>query len=299
MFLRGHRGAVRRRVRQLAIRLGYHSRPGFLVIGAQKAGTTALYYYLAAHPDILPGRDKEIGFFTPETFEDLPGHPHHSILCPLTGSVFSNPTAYVKAALWYHSLFPLPHALIGGKLTFEATPEYLYVDAAAERIFNYDRDMKLLVLLRDPVERAFSAWNMYHNFDDPIYTRIRDTRMFEDAIQAELIEIGEGKFMPGPHYVRRGLYCDQLQRYLDLFGHERLLWIDSRRLASQTATVLDEVAHFLGLRAFTDSSLRRPQIHVGRYESEASAASVRLLRAFYKPHNQRLHELLNHDFGWL
>src|SRR5207248_1288875 len=103
---------------------------------------------------------------------------------------------------------PLPHALMGHRVTFEATPEYFYFPAAAQRIFDYDPRMKLIVLLRDPVERAFSAWSMYHNFDDPIYCRIRDARNFEDAISEELSQFALGVPPLLPGYVRRGVYAD-------------------------------------------------------------------------------------------
>src|SRR5256885_4268194 len=83
--------------------LGYHSKPKFLIVGAQKAGTTALYYYLAEHPNILPSSDKEIFFFSPELFEDWPEHPNHRILCAQKWTDFFDPRTYPKAAAWYHS----------------------------------------------------------------------------------------------------------------------------------------------------------------------------------------------------
>jgi len=291
------RYALPNSIRQKLIHFGYHSRPSFLIIGAQRAGTTALYYYLATHPDIVPGRDKEIGFFTPETFTGLPDHPHHSRLCRGSTSIFSDPPAYAAAADWYHALFPLPHSLGHHRITFEATPEYLYFPFAPERIFNYHPRMKLIALLRDPVERAFSAWNMYHNFDDPIYSRIRETRSFEQATTDELNQIEVDVSTIGPDYVRRGLYADQLRRYLKFFPPDQLLWIDSRRLHGETSAVLDEVALFLGLRPFSSGRTWTP-MHVGRYEHGPPPESVRFLRDFYKPHNQELYELLNHDFGW-
>src|SRR5712692_2038474 len=137
MVLAQYRYILRTRVRRALVRLGYHSRPGFLIIGAQKAGTTALYYYLADHPDLIPAREKEIGFFSPEGFEALTDHPHYPILCPATGPIYADPAGYAKAAAWYHDFFPLTHELGQHGQTFEATPEYLYYANAAERIFKY------------------------------------------------------------------------------------------------------------------------------------------------------------------
>lgn len=286
------------RLRRALIRCGYHSKPRLLIIGAQKAGTTALFYYLADHPDIIPAREKEIGFFSPEGFAALPQHPHHLILCPSTGCIYSDRTAYAKAAAWYHDFFPLPHDLGRHRLTFEATPEYLYYPDAPRRIFRYEPAMKLIVLLRDPVERAFSAWNMYHNFDDPIYSQIRDTRSFHEAITAELAEIAEGNDTHLPHYVRRGLYAEQLLRYFKIFKREQVFVTDSRLLKTDTATLLNAIAEFLGLAPFPDGGGTRHPMHVGRYETGAPSESVQLLRAFYRTHNQKLYGLLNYDFGW-
>jgi hypothetical protein len=291
-----YRHVLQGRVRRALIRCGYHSKPRFLIIGAQKAGTTALYYYLADHPDIIPAREKEIGFFSPEGFEALAHHPHHPILCPPSGSIYSDRTAYAAAAAWYHNFFPLPFKL-GHRLTFEATPEYLYYAEAPRRIFRYDPMMKLIVLLRDPVERAFSAWNMYHNFDDPIYSQIRDTRSFHEAITVELSEIEKGQHTDLPQYIRRGLYAEQLLRYFNTFKREQVFVADSRLLDSSTATLLNDIADFLGLAAFPDGR-SRPRMHVGRYETETPSQSVQLLRGFYRSHNQQLYELLNYDLDW-
>ena len=72
--------------------------------------------------------------------------------------------------------------------------------------------------------------------------------------------------------------------------------VNSRRLKSDTAGVLDEAATFLGLAGYSSGG-ERPLTHVGRYEQQAPAATSRLLREFYRPHNQRLYQLINHDFG--
>jgi hypothetical protein len=297
MYLNPHiKHIFSKHIRKRLIRLGYHSRPQFLIIGAQKAGTTALFYYLADHPDIVPASDKEIRFFAPEALEDLPGHPYHEILCPAAGPIYSNDAGYARAAAWYHGLFPLPHEL-GRRLTFEATPEYLYYPQAAERIQKYNPRAKLIVLLRDPVERAFSAWNMYQRFDDPVYCVQRETGTFEEAVAAELADIAAERTSPGPHYVRRGIYHEQLRRYFNLFDREQILVIDSRRLRSDTVGVLDEVVAFLGLPGFRRMG-ERPLIHVGTYEEEAPVTATRLLRGFYREHNQQLYKLQDHDFGW-
>jgi hypothetical protein len=288
------------RLKTLVIRAGYHSRPSFLIIGAQKAGTTALYDYLSQHPRIVPSRDKELGFFSPELFADWPEHPNHRILCTPKGTVFDDPRLYRRAVAWYHGRFPWPHDLGRRRLTFEATPEYLYYPQAAKRIFDYDPAMKLIVLLREPVERAFSAWNMYRSFGDYrpfIYAPRRETREFEAAIRAELEHLSSNRGSLDPGYVRRGLYHEQLTRYFQWFDRRRVLVLDSVDLRRDTATVINQVIDFLGLPEHRREG-EWQQVLVGGYDPAIPEPAHRLLREFYAPHNQRLYHLLGRAFDW-
>ena len=294
------RAAAVRRFEGLALRAGYHSRPGFLIIGAQKGGTTSLYFYLAEHPRIVPPKRKEIGFFTPELFADWPEHPNHHILCAPGGSVFEHPSGCRRAVAWYHGHFPWPHRLPSGSLTFEATPDYLYYPAAARRIWEYDREMKLIVLLRDPVDRAFSAWQMYRGYGGYrplIYAPKRETRSFEDAIRDEIEALEAGRRPPDPGYCGRGLYYEQLTRYFEYFDPRQILILDSEYLRQRTQDALGEVAAFLGLAEILPRAEWKP-FHVGEYQSEIPAECLSRLRDFYKPHNQRLYAMLDRDFGW-
>jgi hypothetical protein len=294
------KGRARRKIKTLLIRAGYHSRPTFLIIGAQKAGTTALYYYLAGHPHIVPPREKEIGFFVPELFADWPEHPSQRILCTRGGTAFDDRRSYRRAAAWYHSYFPLPHQLGRERLTFEATPEYLYYPGVAKRIFEYDPNMKLIVLLRNPVERAFSAWNMYRSFGDYrpfIYAPKKETRDFGVAIRAEIDAIGANKSTRGPGYVRRGLYHEQLMHYFEWFDSGQILILHSVDLERQTSTAVDQVVSFLGLPVHRHGG-EWDRVLVGKYDPEIPDSSLRLLRDFYKPYNEMLYQLLDRDFGW-
>ena len=302
MFLRRYRDTLTNRLHAGLIRVGYHSKPRFLIIGAQKAGTTALYYYLAQHPNIRPSSEKELFFFSPELFEDWPEHPNHRILCAQTRRDFFDPRMYPRAAAWYHSHFPLPHELGRRHITYEVTPEYLYYPAVAERIFKYDPKMKLIATLRDPVERAYSAWNMYCSFGEGdyrpfIYAPRRETRGFDEAVRAELNKIQSGKTTLDPGYVRRGLYYEQLLRYFKLFNRDQILILDSRALKHDTSGVIEQVVNFLGLPEYKHESAWPPFL-VGKYETQIPSEALRLLREFYKPHNEKLYQLLDHDFGW-
>jgi hypothetical protein len=294
-----------RRLRALAVGAGYHSRPRFLIVGAQKAGTTALFYYLAEHPDLVPAYEKEVGFFAPEPFRDWPEHPLHDVLWRDGRAAFDDPRTYAAALAWYHGNFPLPHRLGRHRLTFEATAEYLYYPLVPERIRRYDPDMKLIALLRDPVDRAFSAWNMYRRFGGYrplIYAPKRETRDFPTAIDEELRQLEAGQRIGGssdlePGYVRRGLYHDQLARYLGSFPREHILVLESRDLMNRTGEVIDRVAEFLGLRPM-DRDIDWEPMHVGSYEGRIPSPTAARLKAFFRPHNQQLFELLGRDLDW-
>ena len=298
--LKGLRPVVVHRLKRYAIRAGYHSRPSFLIIGAQKAGTTALFYYLAEHPNIVAPADKEVNFFAPEILIGWPEHPNYDVLCSGEETVFDDPRSYRRAEAWYHSHFPAPRQLGRQRVTFEATPEYLYYPKVPERIFRYDPAMKFIALLRNPVERAFSAWNMYRNFGSYrplVYSPKRETREFEVAVSDEINDVESGKSINGSDYVRRGLYYQQLMRYYECFDRDQILVLDSRELKNNASEAVDRVLEFLRLPKAGQTREWRP-MHIGEYEGEIPSAPARVLQDFYRPHNQKLYELLDHDFGW-
>jgi hypothetical protein len=281
-------------LRPCLIRLGYYSRPTFLIIGTQKGGTVALRKYLARHQNIVPAKKKEVGYFD----QDI---------------------SYRRGNRWYHGHFPLPHRLGRRGVTFEATPEYLYYPKAAQRIFSYDPALKLIVLLREPVERAFSAWNMFRTLrrEHPDYLRAilpECDQMLQEAISQMLSGDSFPEFDQAvrdeihgalsassalePSYVRRGLYQEQLLRYLQWFAREQILVLDSARLKRDLGNVLPEVVRFLGLPEYAALPVDLPLFHIGEYEQQIADNTRGFLREFYKPHNEKLYEMLGRDFGW-
>jgi hypothetical protein len=271
--------------------LGYFSKPAFLIIGAQKAGTTALYAYLAAHPSIIPALRKELQFFA------------HNV-------------CYRKGMAFYHAHFPLPLRLKENAITFEASPDYLYFPCAPKRIFEYDPRLKLIVVLRDPVERAFSAWNMYRSrsraghripggrFDRS--TRVPLNRIlamkefpsFEQTVREEIARLEAGSQELEPSFVRRGFYGEQLERVFRYFKRDQILVLDSRRLHSQTNEVLEQVLQFIGGPALSGPRQTWEKVLVGEYDLPMPDRTRTLLQEFYRGPNRHLYDLLNHDFGW-
>ena len=272
-------------------RLGYFLAPGFLIVGAQKSGTTALSRYLCQHPSIKGSSKKEINYFAYEV-------------------------VYRRGLDWYHGHFPLPRRLRPHGVTFESSPSYLYYPPSAERIFAYAPGVKLIVLLRDPVERAFSAWNMFRNFalesfrlaagscEEPERMALNELLCaetfptFDVAIGDEmrLLELEESALEPS--FVRCGLYHQQLLRYLKYFKREQILILDSRSLRDDTVQVLEQITRFLALPFHHWSQEEQSPVLIGAYEGEMSHQARACLTRFYNPHNEQLYELIDHDFRW-
>lgn len=204
--------------------------PQFLLIGAPKAGTTALHGALATHPQLQMSSIKEPKFYLcngqPPTRADNrgPGDAHSS-------------REWVWERPRYESLWKgaAPDALRG-----ESTPLYLYDLEAQQRISRDVPDARLVVVVRDPVDRAYSNWT--HLWSDG-YEPIGD---FHEAVLAEPQRITSG-YAPFWHYLGLGRYGSQLQHLLTLFPREQVLVLRYRELVNEPARTLDRVSEFLGV----------------------------------------------------
>ncbi|MAF66339.1 MAG: hypothetical protein CMJ84_11870 [Planctomycetes bacterium] len=268
-------------------------RPRFMVIGAQKSGTTALFEYLSAHPDVAPPTTKEINYF----------------LCG---------TLHARGLEYYHSHFPAPDPGHPSRVTFEASPNYLTSAEAPGRIRDYDPRMKLLCLLRDPVPRAFSAWQMYRRwtkrnpdwFFEWIYEcdreigRDRYVRRgpcfgedFEADMRFELEVLAQGRRTEMP-ILRHGDYREQLEGFLACFPREQLWIEDQGRFVRETRAVLGEVEEFVGLAPTDPADSDLEPVFVGSYRREVPEGAAELLRDHYAAANRELFALLGRELSW-
>lgn len=249
--------------------------PDYLIIGAQKAGTSSLASYLAAHPSVIPPKRKEVHFF------DL----NHE-----------------KGVAWYRSHFPMAerkglrsHLRSLRVQTGEASPYYIFHPLVASRAFDLIPTARLIVLLRDPVDRAYSH---YHH-------EVRlgaESLSFEAAIEAEDQRVGEDKLRLAldssyvsfnyQHftYLKRGIYADQISCWLRYYRPEQFLILSSEQFFKDPRSVYQEVLQFLGLPSW-DLPAYPPEL-VGSYRPMPDETR-RYLREYFAPHNLALRFLLN------
>lgn len=274
----GHWRAVEHRKRLLSSQR--RALPDFIIVGAQKAGTTFLYHVLSQHPDVLAASEKEVHYF-------------------------DDPQNFRRGENWYRAHFPLQKSLERRRqstertiLTGEASPYYLAHPMSAPRAAQLVPQAKLIVLLRNPTERAYSHFG--HN-------KARETLSFEDALadederlsnEAELLN--SEPFYSENHrlfsYRARGIYLPQIQHWEEFFPRAQMLILPSEGLFRQTSQNLESVFAFLNLAPRQPRDLA-PQ-NEGRSKEKMKPATHDALQHFFAPHNQRLYEHLGTDFGW-
>jgi len=252
---------------------GMGALPDYIIIGAQKAGTSSLQGYISRHPDVAVSSIKEIHFFD---------HNFH------------------KGAAWYRACFP-DRRVSRHRITGEATPYYLFHPLAAERVHAICPGVKLIVLLRNPVDRAYSHYNME-------VTRRNETLEFKEAVDAEHDRLaGETekiltqplyKSMAHQHfsYCARGQYADQLKQWLKYFPREQIMILETGELRRQPEKQVGAVFDFLGLSQY--SVFKTPVLNRGIYKKPMDAETKKELSARFEPHNRELYRLLGTTFDW-
>jgi len=285
---------LRHTVKCLLAAIGLTCRPSLLIIGAQKCGTDSLFRLLASHPHVVPAHQKEINFFDRDA-------------------------NFRKGLAWYHSYFPLRHKVGRHRITLEGSPSYLYSTKAPQRIARYDRRLHLLVAVRNPVERAYSQWNMYRQLleSNPDYWRneVKDASAderswvervleagelpgFEQMITDELDRMHSSSAATGPGLVRRGLYQQQLDRYLEYFPDEQIMVIPLDDLKSDPVATMKKVAEFAELPDHEWSQQDLSPRHVRSYCEPMNNRIHDELIHFYSTPNRQLYEYLGRDLGW-
>jgi len=254
--------------------------PELLIIGTQRGGTTSMYEYLSRHPDVVPPVGKELQYFSVE---------------------------HGRGDAWYRAHFPTERDVerqrAAGRdcLVFEASPYYLFHPLAARRAAATAARAKLLALLRDPVERAYSHY-------EHMRQRGLEPLSFEDAVAAEPERLaGEVERMQADptyrsrahriwSYVSRGRYAPQLTEWLAHFPRSQLLVLRSEDLFADAGAVYAQVLEFLGLRPLAlpayPAYTRRQAGPPLRDDTRAA------LRQTFRPDVERLTGVVGAPMGW-
>ena len=251
--------------------------PDFIIIGVGRGGTTSLYHYLGDHPCMVKSAYDELGFFD---------------------------TNYDLGTYWYRSLFPtiFTKNKIVSKLqhfmTYDATPSYIRHPWIAKRILQSLSGVKLITILRNPVDKTYSHYHMGVRDEN-------EKRTFEEAIDFDLKFIEQNKDLPKDQtyfekvveksYIARGFYAEQLQNWFNSFSKEQILIISTEELATNPDKTLSTIFRFLGLPDHKIKDLTKR--NEAKYPP-MNPETREILSNYFKPYNEKLYSLIGKDFGW-
>ena len=249
--------------------------PDFFVIGAVRSGTTSLFHYLNQHPNIAGASYDELGYFDDN---------------------------YHLGISWYKSLFPTIFTKRkiekehGKFLTFDDTPFYIYNPLVAKRIKNEFPNAKMILLLRNPIDRAYSNYNLVEN----------SKKTFEEIINQEINEIENTTIKQSKdefHLVNnfyekiltRGFYAKQLEYWYKIFPKEKILIQSSEEFSKNTHNVLNQIFSFLEIKQFTIKDIGK--YNVRKFPPMKQKTRDDLIE-FFRPYNESLYKLINKKFDW-
>lgn len=282
--LSARRRLVRARLATRQLTSSLRMLPDFLVLGGQRCGTSSLYKYLGRHPQIAPSLRKEIEYFTID---------------------------YPQGESWYRAHFPLEaRRTVAGKRgtafkTFEATPDYLFDPRAPQRAAALLPDAKCIVMLRDPVERAYSHY--HHN------VRLgQESLGFREAIAAEDSRLAHdrGALKHDPldrvlhfrrfSYVSRGEYADQISRWFSVYPQNQFLFLMADDLFTKPEETLHTILEFVDLAKWSPAEFRNYSYTTTTpVANPAIPEDVRRdLENHFEPFDDRLGKLLDINITW-
>lgn len=250
--------------------------PDYIIIGAQKAGTTSLHGYLATHPQVNVSTVKEVHYF-------------------------DKSYNYCRGENWYRWHFPVALGKNRDKLCGESSPFYLFCPVTPARIAALLPQVKIIVLLRDPVDRAFSHYQM-------TVSRNLEFLSFEDAIKAEPARLANHRqrLIDDPthyssvyrdfSYVARGIYVDQILEWRKHFSPNQFLILESGEFFNSTPAVFDRTLEFLGLDRWHPPEFRN--LFPSKTGATMLPSTREQLQDYYAPYNQRLYKELGVEFDW-
>lgn len=253
--------------------------PDFIIPGESKCGTTSLYRYLTRHPDVFEADVKE---------------PNNFIMYPQSGVYCKRHYPFIITRV-FHNMISRGKFVAG-----EASAEYLSKYDVPGSIVKIVPDVKIIILMRNPVVRAYSDYQMLSN-----HGVIQDS--FENVVKKSIELIKNSKLESlirdasqiehNPmRYIYRGIYINNVMNWLKYFPMSNFLFIKSEALFNNPSDTLRLVYEFMGLSRHELSDY--PIKKMGFYNNEMSSESMKTLAEFYRPYNYKLYKLLGVDYGW-
>ncbi|HEY5891190.1 MAG TPA: sulfotransferase [Acidimicrobiia bacterium] len=259
--------------------------PDFLIIGCQRGGTSSIYRYLGQHPQIAPSLRKETEFFT---------------------------ARYGLGERWYRANFPhslrMRLARLRGKklLTFEATPDYLFDPRAPGRAREMLPDARIVLLLREPGERAVSQYHHNVRLGLESETLERAIELEDERLAADLVELEADSLSPVTafrrfSYVTRGQYAPQLERWFATYPRDQILVLESEAFFQHPDDVLQRILAFVGADPWQPAEFRNHSYSVQESAGhrEVPEAVSEVLEGKFALSNQALGDLIDEEISWL
>lgn len=250
-----------------------NARPNFTILGTQRGGTTSLFNYLADHPCVVPPQVKETYFFCKKYDKNRIDEDYLSLF-PTIAKAHDIKTKYNVFA------------------TGEATPFYLYHPAVPKRIKEHYPDMKFIIMLRDPIDRAYSHWKLETSRDTEKLTFPDAIRMEDKRLEGKEIDMYDHFCYS---YARKGYYAEQIKRWFEHFPKTQFFFIKSGSFFQNPAAVYRQVLMFLKL----------PIYRLAKYAQYNPSEKTTLnsdirkeLSTIFKPKNRELYDLLGANLGW-
>lgn len=245
--------------------------PDFIIVGTVRSGSTSLYYNICQHPSVLPAAYDEIGFFD------------------------SN---YHLGMNWYRSMFPTKKQMklvrdkTGFAITGEDTPFYFWKDEAAKRIYEMNQNMKIIVICRNPVDRAYSNYNLSIRGETEKLT-------FEEAIDKEIDFLDKHSFRESVDqrrsYLAKGLYEKQIRIWFELFPREQIHIISTEEMQKEPEKTLQKIFEFLKIHEYV---IKNPQKQKAAKYSEMNVQTRKKLLDFYEQPNEKFFKIIQKRFCW-
>lgn len=247
-----------------------HKFPDYLIIGASRSGTTSLFEYLMKHPMVVYPTTKQVHFFD---------------------------RYYNFGKNWYKIHFPYRW---NKSISGDATPYYLNHPLAAKRVHELIPNVKIIVMLRNPIDRAYSQYFLEYNGGN-------EQLSFEDAIKREdeIVENEYEKMEKNPEYFSEkynvysyldtGKYEKHLKKWLDFFPKKQFLFIQSEEFYNSTHKIFSDVLDFLNLSKFQLDQYKI--FRAEKYPKMDATVRTRLIN-YFKPHNENLYKLIGKNFHW-